>query len=236
MDDQMIPGPPAKTKDGDSSTNSAQVRLDTANRALAEAKDAVSRAREKAGEELSDWLRAAATDSLDQATRKRDRAIAEVEEATAAMNAALVKDSTVGSSPITDLEASSGAGEAEPAQDDAQPMFQTSEQFLLHQLLPLYIRIIDSRNNTWCRQWFRHPEALSRVDALWRAWEHLRLDGKTGMSVWWKDHADPQMAVLLSRKGPFYECDLNRHKEPDPMPCDLAPEGWFPKEEEIPFP
>lgn len=236
MDDQMIPGPPEKTKDGDSSTNSAQVRLETANQALVEAKEAVRLARQKAGEELSDWLRAAATDSLDQATRKRDRAIAEVEEATAAMNAAPVKESTVGPSPITDLEASSGAGEAEPAPDDAQPMFDTSEQFLIHQLLPLYIRIIDSRNNTWCRQWFRHPEALSRVDALWRAWEHLRLDGKTGMSVWWKDHADPQMAVLLSRKGPFYECDLNRHKEPDPMPCDIAPEGWFPKEGEIPFP
>lgn len=28
------------------------------------------------------------------------------------------------------------------------------------------------------------------MEALWRAWEHLRLDGATGISVWFKDHAE----------------------------------------------
>ncbi|WP_306914878.1 MULTISPECIES: DUF4913 domain-containing protein [unclassified Arthrobacter] len=45
--------------------------------------------------------------------------------------------------------------------------------------------------------WYFHPEAVSRVEALWRAWEHLRLDGATGISVWFKDHADHHMSVLL---------------------------------------
>lgn len=36
------------------------------------------------------------------------------------------------------------------------------------------------------------------MEALWRAWEHLRLDGATGISVWWKDHADHHMSVLLA--------------------------------------
>nr|AXV46327.1 DUF4913 domain-containing protein [Arthrobacter sp.] len=131
----------------------------------------------------------------------------------------------------TTSEADTGAG-----QDGPQLLFGTSERFLHELLLPMYIRIIDSRNGTWCRKWFLHAEALSRVDALWRAWEHLRLDGKTGMSVWWKDHADPHMAVLLNQKGPFHACDLERHKDPDSLPCDTAPPGWFPEEGGIPFP
>jgi hypothetical protein len=32
----------------------------------------------------------------------------------------------------------------------------------------------------WAASWWEYPEALARIDALWRAWEHLRLDGATG--------------------------------------------------------
>ncbi|MGV0111135.1 DUF4913 domain-containing protein [Arthrobacter sp. CP30] len=32
--------------------------------------------------------------------------------------------------------------------------------------------------------------AVSRLNALWRAWETLRLDPGTGMSDWWRIHAD----------------------------------------------
>ncbi|WP_221186477.1 DUF4913 domain-containing protein [Terracoccus luteus] len=38
---------------------------------------------------------------------------------------------------------------------------------------------------------------------MWRAWEALRLDPATGMSVWWRDHADHHMTVLFSPEGPF---------------------------------
>ncbi|RAX47794.1 DUF4913 domain-containing protein [Arthrobacter sp. AQ5-05] len=136
-------------------------------------------------------------------------------------------------SPGPSVESDSGA-----ASEGQEPglVYATSEDFLVDQLLPMYIRIIDSRNGTWCRKWYLHAEALSRVDALWRAWEHFRLDGKTGMSVWWRDHADPHMAVLLNQKGPFHQCDLETHKDPEPLPCDTAPPGWFPKEGDIPFP
>ena len=44
---------------------------------------------------------------------------------------------------------------------------------------------------------------ITRLEALWRAWQHLRLDAHTGMSVWFRDHADHQMAVLLSADGPY---------------------------------
>jgi hypothetical protein len=42
------------------------------------------------------------------------------------------------------------------------------------------------------------------VEALWRAWDHLRLDGAIGTNVCWKDHADHHMRVLRDPRGPFY--------------------------------
>jgi hypothetical protein len=55
---------------------------------------------------------------------------------------------------------------------------------------------------TWCPQWWKRAEAISRLEALWRAWEFLRLDGTTGMSVWWRELGDHHMSVLLSIDGP----------------------------------
>lgn len=57
-------------------------------------------------------------------------------------------------------------------------------------------------------------EAVSRIEALWTAWEHLRLDGATGISVWWGDHADHHMRVFLDPQGPFYNCDKVGHRDP----------------------
>ncbi|MGJ3192225.1 DUF4913 domain-containing protein [Paenarthrobacter sp. FR1] len=60
---------------------------------------------------------------------------------------------------------------------------------------------------TWCPQWWKHAEAISRFESLWRAWEYLRLDGTTGMSVRWRDYADHHMNELLSSDGPFKGCN-----------------------------
>ena len=70
------------------------------------------------------------------------------------------------------------------------------------------------RSAKWCMEWYFHPEAVSRVEAIWKAWEHLRFDGATGMSVWWRDHADHHMRVLLDPHGPFYNCDKSGHRDP----------------------
>jgi hypothetical protein len=58
----------------------------------------------------------------------------------------------------------------------------------------------------WCEYWWRHPEASSRLDGLWRAYEQLRRDPGPGLSIWWRDHADPCMAQLMSPTGPFQHC------------------------------
>lgn len=209
----------------------AEQRLDAAHQALARAEDVVREAAEKNAEALSGWLRAAAAETLAQAERTRDRAAADVEQIAREVDAA---KANAAQETKDEKESQPLPGEAAAAQEESPLVYQSAEEFLHEHLLPLYNRIIDPRNGKWCRQWFLHPEAVSRVEALWRAWEHFRLDPATGMSVWWRDHADPHMAVLLSQKGPFHPCNNGRHHTPEPFECDYAPEGWFPKARDTP--
>ncbi|MDQ0867478.1 NADH:ubiquinone oxidoreductase subunit [Arthrobacter globiformis] len=92
---------------------------------------------------------------------------------------------------------------AATAREDQKPrelVYGSAEEFLHEQLLPTYVRDLDGRAARWCIESYFHPEAVSRIEALWRAWEHLRLDGATGISVWWRDHADHHMNVLLDAR------------------------------------
>ena len=76
----------------------------------------------------------------------------------------------------------------------------------------------------WCARWWAHPEAISRLYALWRAWESLRVsDPQTGMSIWWRDHLDPHLAALTAEYGPFMRCRSDRHYDPEPLPVKPTP-------------
>lgn len=82
----------------------------------------------------------------------------------------------------------------------------------------VYKRRVGVRNQyRWSARWWEIPEALVRVDAIWRAWESLSADPSTGMSSWLRDHADYHMAILLSPDGPMANAeDSNQHGEPLP--------------------
>lgn len=83
----------------------------------------------------------------------------------------------------------------------------------------------------WCRYWWRHAEAASRLEALWQAWEAARADDEdvAAISTWWLQHCDPQMAVLASRSGPFLHCDpaTDEHRLPSRLPVASPPEGMY---------
>lgn len=64
----------------------------------------------------------------------------------------------------------------------------------------------------WCPAWHRHPEAVARLTAMWRAFEELRLDPGAGPSSWWLNHVDPMMAALTTPDGPFRECGPTQHR------------------------
>lgn len=63
----------------------------------------------------------------------------------------------------------------------------------------------------WCPEWWKHPEVVARLWALWQARlqadqdaaDHLNAD-----SDWWLSHWDRHAAILFdSKTGPFRKCD-----------------------------
>lgn len=83
-----------------------------------------------------------------------------------------------------------------------------------------------SQGLRWNPRWWESAEAITRLDALWRAFELLRLDGGTGMSVWMRDHLDYHMGVLMSENGPFSDARATA-KLSDPLPVESPPQGQF---------
>ncbi|MCK1820963.1 DUF4913 domain-containing protein [Streptomyces sp. XM83C] len=79
----------------------------------------------------------------------------------------------------------------------------------------------------WCPEWYRHAQAVSRLDAVWRAWEMLRFDGALGISNWWLHHADPHWRALTDPvTGPFAHC-ADGHGTAESLPHVPPPEGIF---------
>lgn len=114
------------------------------------------------------------------------------------------------------------------ASDDdepSEPYFPDLMTFVRDYLSPMYRRALSGSATTWCPEWWKHSEAIARLEALWRAWEFLRLDPHTGMSVWFRDHADHHMGVLLSSEGPFKGCKPESHGERlKPLPLTAPPD------------
>ncbi|WP_380169640.1 DUF4913 domain-containing protein [Jannaschia sp. R86511] len=117
-------------------------------------------------------------------------------------------------------------GTGEEAQE---PYFPNVDVFVHEFLAPTYRRSLEGNHRVWCAEWWRHAEAINRLESLWRAWEHLRLDPATGMSIWWRDHADHHMPALLAPDGPFKGCGSDRGHQPraTALPVSSAPPGLF---------
>ncbi len=78
-------------------------------------------------------------------------------------------------------------------------------------LIHIYRRPVgDGRNLAWCPQWWRHPEAVYRLTALWRGFEQRRLEPGDSVSAWIRDHLDHHMRVLTDPNGPLKGCSDQR--------------------------
>ncbi|GAA4147552.1 DUF4913 domain-containing protein [Actinomadura keratinilytica] len=80
-------------------------------------------------------------------------------------------------------------------------------------------------NSPWCPEWWRHPEALTRLEALHRAFEELVTSPKatpSGHARWITDYVDPTLEQLRSPTGPFIRCttdpDYPKHNAPQAFP------------------
>lgn len=122
-----------------------------------------------------------------------------------------------------------------PAEEDEEKppelVYGSVDEFVREYLRHVYRRAT-SDQRVWAARWWEYDEAVIRLEALWRAWEHLRLDPSTGMSVWWRDHADHHMAVLMDPEGPFAAANhYDEENDADkgaPLPYEAPRAGLFP--------
>ncbi|AHK35481.1 hypothetical protein OPAG_08314 [Rhodococcus opacus PD630] len=78
----------------------------------------------------------------------------------------------------------------------------------------------------WCSRWLEHPEAITRLWALRRAWTEAVTQPGAAMTAYFRDCFDPTMNLLSSESGPFHACSPHNH---DDAPFLVsAPPPWLP--------
>lgn len=127
--------------------------------------------------------------------------------------------------PLLDQIPSAAGGEPEVV----EPYYGNVEEFVVEYLLPNWRHPMGtSLDVCWCPEWWRHAEAISRFEALWWAWEHMRLEGGAAMSAWWRDHADHHMAALTTYGSTFTPCKkAGQHAQLQTWACQISPKGLF---------
>jgi hypothetical protein len=113
-----------------------------------------------------------------------------------------------------------------------EPVYLAVEDWVIDYFTPMFRRTLGGEYR-WCGQWWRHGEAVSRLTALWHAWEVLRLQPGTGIANWYRDHLDHQLPILMGARGPFCQCTETTHREPRQADVSAAPGDWW---DELPEP
>lgn len=209
----------------------AHTRVIAARDAHADAEDAVTVAEAKrddytANTKKLEWERVATTASVAKAERARDRAATLIEQ----REAECAKAEATVDAAAQELEAAI----ALPivfVLDDSQPpplYYGSVDEFVREFVCPTFRRSIsETADHRWSARWWESAEAVTRLEAMWRAWEHLRLDPATGISVWLRDHADHHLGVLMSPSGPWRKSD-DKAKVHEPLPYEAPPKDLFP--------
>lgn len=117
----------------------------------------------------------------------------------------------------------------DPVDDEAvqlQTFYSNVVEWVDEWLLPRYARSL--KTHRWDPQWFEYVEVVDRLEALWRAWEHFRLEGMTGMAVFFRDYLDPAMGVITSADGPFWNLgNLGARALPEPWPSGTPDSDFY---------
>jgi Domain of unknown function (DUF4913) len=138
----------------------------------------------------------------------------------------------------SDIETGVGGEPADGGDTPAPgPVYAALEDWLTGYFLPMFRRTLGGEYR-WCHQWWQHGEAIGRLNSLWHAWEVLRLQPGTGIGIWYRDHLDHQLPILMGARGPFYQCSETTHREPREAETTPAPGDWWDldTDDEIPDP
>lgn len=236
--------PPAQTSEevdqvlawlgtAEEAATSAAERLTAAQDALADAVGAVRVAEARHDDLEQDsgqlpWQHVEAAEAVATADRARRRAAERVTHREEALEARLA----AAAAARADLDAARAAAQTpeagEPGEANPALYFGSVDDFVREFIVPTFRRKVGDRGSfRWAADWWRYPEAVVRLEALWRSWEFLRLDPATGMSVWLRDHADPHLAVLFCDYGPFAKSE-DSSQLGEPLPYKAPPPGLYP--------
>lgn len=108
--------------------------------------------------------------------------------------------------------------------EESDLQFANVFEFVETFLAPIYaVGINQKKEVKWCRRWWAHPEAVYRLDCLWRRYEQLRLEepltyGETFLRV----YGDYHMDRLMAPGQPFDACYME-HQPPVDLPIDPIP-------------
>jgi len=107
--------------------------------------------------------------------------------------------------------------------------YLTVEEWVSEWLFPVYRRAVLGHERVWCPQWWRHAEAVARLESLWRASRRLGAGApRPACPSGFATHADHHMTVLLDADGPFKGCDGHHSDRPlEQLPHDPPPDGMF---------
>ncbi|GHD31230.1 DUF4913 domain-containing protein [Nocardiopsis kunsanensis] len=93
-------------------------------------------------------------------------------------------------------------------------------------LVPVYVTSrIPSSRAPWCARWWKHPEAIGRLHALWLAYQAMSDTGGAGITApheWHRDHLDPALASLRAPDGPFSGCMTKPHQDTHNPPPEVT--------------
>jgi Domain of unknown function (DUF4913) len=173
------------------------------------------------GELLESAVRKAVTAQL--AAQAKDLAAGVVEamltpEVRAGMRETAILEAQIALNPIPEPapepepEPEPQAEEDEAETPERELLYPTVGAFVEGYVAKLYKREVtvegSEKTFRWCPRWHAHGEVWARMNALWRAFEHLRLGENTELSSFWLMHLDPHMAQILDPNGPFKYCTV----------------------------
>jgi hypothetical protein len=117
----------------------------------------------------------------------------------------------------TDTNTDVGADSGDAGSATETPTLSAVHAFVERHIAPLVRKTTTTGEGggiRWCRQWWRHIDAVHRFTALLIVWTELsHQDDLTWLSGYYRDHLDPHLATLTSPFGPFHACTPLRHSD-----------------------
>lgn len=118
----------------------------------------------------------------------------------------------------------------QPAEEvEPERLYRNAEDWLWDWGLQHFRR--NPKRFLWDERWWEYPESCDVIEALWMAFEHFRLDGPTGMAVYFRDYFYPLMRELTGEDGPFWRTrsadKFGGRQMPEVWPAELGPAEMY---------